>query len=392
MAAKPNIDEEAAATMRASAWQKGVLTSQQSAAAAPVPEDPANEQNRRNEDLREQADVENAFRLAEVGGFLAGRIERTGASGNELKGIGGKDGKKNARREGNGLYLSALLSQIDDLNDQIAFHDSEIERLNEELNEIDELLEKIENGTLDPDDPGDAALMKKYGITEQDIENGDAGQKLRTARDDREKQIDWHEGQRAKAETERDEKLQNLNDDVNRRVEKGETIDPQDSSHPLVRKMLEAIESSSEITYHDTQLLRLKDLEQFEGDPDYIDKIDAFLRDADEATLADMRQDETLDPTIAERVAVHQFGEMYDRIQSLKGTDNYDRALHGILGRIDSQTRNALVNDEEAPEDVIAAIYETLDEEPKNDSSDERPEEVERSQVASANPAITPQI
>ncbi|MCF6275300.1 MAG: hypothetical protein L3J05_06015 [Robiginitomaculum sp.] len=100
-----------------------------------------------------------------------------------------KDRKKNTQLAAYLAMLDNHIAAIDLRLVEIGIRLDEIgERLDEidqEMQELDVISAKLENGTLDPSDPNDAALMDKYGITEEDIKTGDAAIKVAQAQKDR---------------------------------------------------------------------------------------------------------------------------------------------------------------------------------------------------------------
>ena len=188
--------------------------------------DEPTEQERRNAALRTLSEADSVEREADRAGVLAGRA-REGMYNNAAAEQAQKRAEK-ARKERaeTAMYLAMLQDQINDLNDQIKWHTDEIERLESEVDELDDLAGKIKNGTLDPNDSDDAAIMAKYGIQPDDLDDGGAAalKKIQAGKDTRQTQIDQHKNQRtsdikkrnkleqeaaeAKAKVERVEKLE----------------------------------------------------------------------------------------------------------------------------------------------------------------------------------------
>lgn len=68
--------------------------------------------------------------------------------------------------------LKQLLDRLEDLYRQIEAINERLEEIDIEINELERLQKLAEVGTLDPNNSEHAKLLKKYGITEDDIESG----------------------------------------------------------------------------------------------------------------------------------------------------------------------------------------------------------------------------
>lgn len=93
--------------------------------------------------------------------------------------------EKNKQNTAEVLMLLASMREIDA---QIAVYEEEIKELEEdidalevEIEELEDIKEKISDPNFDPDDPKNSDIMAKareHGITEQDIRDGTAGDKI----------------------------------------------------------------------------------------------------------------------------------------------------------------------------------------------------------------------
>ena len=133
-------------------------------------------------------ETEEELRMA-LSGVLSGRMMQFFFK--HLHDAQAKAAEQQRKNRADMFYLALLQAQLDQLNEQIAWYTGEIERLEQEVSEIDQLIDDIQAGTLDPNDPTDAALMRKYGIDPDDLDNGGAAalDKLRSAKDRRNDQI-----------------------------------------------------------------------------------------------------------------------------------------------------------------------------------------------------------
>jgi hypothetical protein len=129
-------------------------------------------------------------------GDIAGQqITGTGA------GIAAAQAAAVKKKEREQQYINLLLQQLRDLDRRIAANNEQIKVLQEELTELRELEQLAKGGKLDPDDPRHAALMEKYGITEDDIKHGLALAKIYDAQGRRQDSIN---------------ELNRVNEDLNR--------------------------------------------------------------------------------------------------------------------------------------------------------------------------------
>lgn len=304
-------------------------------------------------------------RRAEMSGIRVGRIETTG--------LGAKE--KEAARLQSKLRAdaSARMQQI------LALQAALNERLEDLYEERSDLLdrhlspeEKAAIEALPEDEQNHAAIEAHKRLLAEDKitqEEYDAWLK------------EWQEvhGKIQKVKAQQSELAENLsNETAAQNIQ-----DKADVGADLLSVAEKLVEKTGEREQLEQRKLTLEDLDRYKGTPEYIEKIDNFLDAADKKTLAELYRRTDLSPEISERVAVHRFNSMYERIQSLKGTDKYERALEGILGRTKDVTKQALIADEETPEDIIAAIYKVHPETPKDE-----PQEVK--QVATNSPTQQP--
>ena len=70
------------------------------------------------------------------------------------------------------LKIARRAQELANLNIRLKAIDNRLEELKTEMSELDDMKERIENEEFDPNDPKNASLMKKYGITEDDINSG----------------------------------------------------------------------------------------------------------------------------------------------------------------------------------------------------------------------------
>ena len=68
--------------------------------------------------------------------------------------------------------LKQLLDRLNDMYLQIEAINQRLDEIDAEMSELESLKELAENGTLDPRNPAHAKLLKKYRITQEDIDSG----------------------------------------------------------------------------------------------------------------------------------------------------------------------------------------------------------------------------
>ena len=68
--------------------------------------------------------------------------------------------------------LKQLLDRLEDIYRQIEAINQRLDEIDIEISELEHLKELAESGLLDPRNPDHAGLLKKYGITQEDMENG----------------------------------------------------------------------------------------------------------------------------------------------------------------------------------------------------------------------------
>lgn len=269
-------------------------------------------------------------------------------------------------------YMALLHAQLAQLDDLIEWHGDEIVRLEQEVSELDALGERIRNGELDPNDPADAALMAKYGITPDDLKNGGktALKKIEDGIDNRQKQIDWHKDQRGKVIDKRDDLADEIATDIAERKARGEVIDPSDTKHPLVEKRLEQMGLRLEAQHHEMAILTLEELLQHEGQPDYIEKIDAFINDSSERTLNSLFSDVNLSNEIRVRIELKFLKEQLAELDEIKDEPYYAEEVNAVLSEATESARNALRNEPDLSEEVVAYFLYQSDSEEQSAKSD----------------------
>ncbi len=68
--------------------------------------------------------------------------------------------------------LKQLLDRLEDIYREIEAINQRLEEIDTEITELERLQQLAEHGTLEPNNPAHANLLKKYGITQEDIESG----------------------------------------------------------------------------------------------------------------------------------------------------------------------------------------------------------------------------
>ncbi|MEM6413300.1 MAG: hypothetical protein AAF720_01415 [Pseudomonadota bacterium] len=113
--------------------------------------------------------------------------------GQTTSGTADKEKRKRQRNQDklvNDLVMQQLLDDLARIDAEIAANNKRIEEIDRELSEIDQLDDLIASGELDPSDPRHKAMMDKYRITQEDIDNGTAQDKLDATRSTRQSERD----------------------------------------------------------------------------------------------------------------------------------------------------------------------------------------------------------
>lgn len=152
--------------------------------------------SRRNAALRKQYDDDHDEREASRAGVLEGRV-RDDMFGNRERRLRDQAEQKRRERTDTALYLAMLQQRIDELNHEIEWHNSEIDRLTDEIDDLQELGNLIASGEYDPNNPAHAALRDRTGISQSDIDKGNAPGLIKSGIDDRQTQINAHRVTRA---------------------------------------------------------------------------------------------------------------------------------------------------------------------------------------------------
>lgn len=159
--------------------------------------------SRRNDALRRHYDEDHDERLLARAGLLDGRI-RDDMFGDRERRFQRQQEEKRKARADTALYLAMLQDRINELGREIDWHNSEIDRLTDEIDDLQELGNLIASGHYDPNNPVHAALRDRTGISQGDIDSGNASGLIKSGIDDRQTQIDAHR-------VTRDNKIDDLN-------------------------------------------------------------------------------------------------------------------------------------------------------------------------------------
>jgi len=303
--------------------------------------------------------------------------------------------RKQADRAMQDMLLHQLLTeQIAAIDAQIAANNERIDELEAENAEMMELKAKIESGDLDPSNPQDAALMARYGITQDDIDNGTAAKKLQDQIDANQSEIDGLKQDNAdlqatKAEAEK--KLDEISPapegsgpiDVNTRrvASNGETIDftEQQAKQAVAEYMAEnpgvdlarlspeeamdiGVGISEDIQENlnaistqeaDNLGLQLQQITAEPGSAEYIAQVDALIDGLDDPSKKDLLRADDTDGLIKDRIRIDYFEEKYAELQPYRDEADYNSWLKDLIhADIDDRTKELLLADPNTPDDV----------------------------------------
>ncbi|GEM_PF-3045188 len=82
-----------------------------------------------------------------------------------------KETRKRIQKLGD-MNAKELYARMAEIREQIQAIDERLEEIADERSELEDLKDQYKNGTLDPNDPKTKELMKKYGLTKEDIDSG----------------------------------------------------------------------------------------------------------------------------------------------------------------------------------------------------------------------------
>ncbi len=278
-------------------------------------------------------ETEDEMRLA-LAGVLSGRV--MALFFRRLEALEQRNEKTRAKRDADSLYLALLQAQIDDLNWQIG-----------EMEDARDYLAKTGDveGAMNMPGVRDAieAWEKKHK-QKFDPNAPDAKRVLDQILDERQKDL----------KAEKAELAENLKHEV-----KG-------ISGPIDQENITA-EQQKALEHVDKAKEKLRELDQVEksiaksisDEKNGTEKavaLDSLVETLDERTKAKMLKDSSTDPDLLDRLRLDKFDSLYKRIESLKGQPTYEGALKGILTRIDSETKKLLLDRENTPQEVKAAL------------------------------------
>jgi len=287
-----------------------------------------------------------------------------------------KDGGLQARTEAEKRKDKGVdVALIAMLNDKIAALDLKLDELEGKLDATEQLLNLLDKGeTLDPNNPEHKKLMDAAGIPENQREGLTREELL--AHQERLQQ-EWKATQEQKAEAEAQLRQHTDHDlsDIQERAEangdtqaventdgrnKYLTADERSEGIALAREAIDAAEKNEDV---EQRLLTLEDLDQFKGTDEYAAKIDEFIASADVATIERLADDPTTDPTVIERIGLHNFYDELSYLDDFKGTPDYQMYVQMAVDDAPESVRDALRREPDLSEEIQTALYEPYSDE-----------------------------
>lgn len=129
--------------------------------------------------------------------------------------------------------LKQFLDRLEDLYRQIEAINQRLDEIVTEISELERLQKLAEDGMLDPNNPDHAKILKKYGITKEDIERGNLSLILAD-------KLGQREDERTELQ-QRKESLQHQAQEAIAEVQAGETITPEEAEQ--FEQRLESLEA-----------------------------------------------------------------------------------------------------------------------------------------------------
>lgn len=252
-----------------------------------------------------------------------------------------------------------LNQQIEALQRQIDFYEGENDRLQDEINEIDQLAADIRAGNVDPNDP----RLAEYGITPEHLANGTALGKLDDARTDRQKQIADNKAKIDDAKADLADKKDDLDAALAENRANGGSVERNGSQTELDEKYIEMGEKVSHVAELEQRMLTLEDLQQYKSTDEYVSKIDEFIAGADVATLERLVDDPGTNPTVVERIGLHNFYDELSYLNDFKGTPDYQMYVQMAVDDAPESVRDALRKEPDLNEELATALYEPYSDE-----------------------------
>ena len=339
---------------------------------------PATEAERRNATARAYSQANTTAQLDEKGAGWSGRIGVTGLSEQDRKVHARAEEKRKADRSRNELLMAALQAQIDDLGRQIAWHNREIDRLTNEITDLQKLSGLITSGEFDPNNPAHAALRDEAGITQAEIDDGTALEHIQEGIDDRRDEIQAHEEKRDEAQELKDD-LSHIRDDIKsgRDVDytaqelddlikqfrstgqnfdrNNPTPEQTDELRYFIHKKMEGL--SREVEHHERKILTLEDLAQYKGTALYQSKVDEFLTDSDPEIITKIANDPAADEILRNRAGVADLKRQIESLEQFKETPDYATYLKMAIEDVPAEVRASLRNEPDLSEELTAALY-----------------------------------
>lgn len=301
--------------------------------------------------------------------------------------------------------LILLNQQIEALQRQIDFYENENERLQEEINEIDQLAADIKAGRVAPDDP----RLDEYGITPHDLANGgiSALEKLDEQRKTREQEIaenqakiDDAKQEQAGLETEAKElhanakavAEQTLGENIMKAGEERRSATLSDEQKSEIEDSIRGARTAADKTEGlEQRKLTLEDLDQFKGTDEYTAKIDKFIASADPHTLLKILTDPERNPEVEVRIQLKNFKSDLSQLDQFKGSEDYEMYVQMAVDDAPEAVREALRKEPDLDEAIVAALYEpysdTIDKPDKSSQPPSEPSSIsEHSDIAQASP------
>lgn len=296
-------------------------------------------------------------------GIEAGINTRDGMLGSNLKSRQMRiaQGQDRAKADARMQQLLALQAQLEELNFQIGqledalgylTRTGDVEGTMEKpgVQSAIDAWEKRTGRKFDPNDPDAANILK--GIIEDDIkakkeQKAEAEQKAQILNDD----ID--EKRELKAAT--DAKFAELSE--SRSVRDGDLSETQYDQREKV--IDEAKQAASKAEDLEERLVELID----KGQTGHIDEVNKLLSEAEEDVLSEVVNNPDKYPEISTRVALAALKEQLSYLDGYKGTPEYQQFVEIALSTVSDEVKEALRNEPDLDEELVAALYEPYSDE-----------------------------
>lgn len=300
---------------------------------------------------------DNDEMMAAAAGLLPSRIISSYFAHLDQRSIQARQDSAKARADAHYMALlqaqiAALDVQIGDLEDALGYlartEDVEGTMEKQGVQSAIEAWEKRTGRKFDPNGPDAANILKD--IIEDDIK----AKKQQKAEAEQEAQLlnDEIDHKRELAESNDSELVEK-----NRSYEgRSETTD-QDTREDRKAATKDLIQVTSDIEDLEQRRLALEDLAQYKGTPEYVEKIDEFIENSAAKTLMGLMTDLDGDPDIQIRIGLRNLKAELAEWDEYKGTPDYTTYIEISVSEAPEAVREALKNDPDLDEKVVAALY-----------------------------------